>query len=201
MDRLHALTDGVFAIAMTLLVLELRVPDAASSDELVRGLGALAPSLFSFAMSFAVLGVYWIGSVVNLTRVQHVDRALLFVNVLQLFLIALLPFTTAVLGRYPDTAAAVIVYGVHLIGLGLVQYGGWTYARRSAHLFGRAIDDRVAAAATRRILYGPFAFAVAMLVALVSARAAYALYFVVLIWYVVTAVRDRSVIGAARADV
>ena len=59
MSRLHALTDGVYAIAMTLLVLELRVPDAHSSSELVAGLAALAPSLFSFALGFAVLGTYW----------------------------------------------------------------------------------------------------------------------------------------------
>lgn len=84
MNRLHALTDGVYAIAMTLLVLELHVPDARSSAELVSGLAALAPSLFGFALSFAVLGTYWVGNAVNLGHLARVDRATLFLNVLQL---------------------------------------------------------------------------------------------------------------------
>ena len=75
MNRLHALTDGVYAIAMTLLVLELHVPDARSSSELVAGLATLGPSLFSFALSFAVLGTYWVGNAVNLSHLARVDRA------------------------------------------------------------------------------------------------------------------------------
>ena len=89
MNRLHALTDGVYAIAMTLLVLELHVPDARSSSELVAGLVAQAPSLFGFALSFAVLGTYWVGNAVNLSHLARVDRAALFLNVLQLFFISL----------------------------------------------------------------------------------------------------------------
>ena len=119
MNRLHALTDGVYAIAMTILVLELHVPDARSSSELVAGLAAQAPSLFGFALSFAVLGTYWVGNAVNLSHLARVDRAALFLNVLQLFFISLLPFTTAVVGRYPDEAATVIrrtaatITGIH----------------------------------------------------------------------------------------
>jgi uncharacterized membrane protein len=86
-SRLHALTDGVFAIAMTLLVLELHVPDAASTDEFIRGLAALVPSLFSFTLSFAVLGAYWLGTVWTLAPVRHVDRPLLLLNLLALLFI------------------------------------------------------------------------------------------------------------------
>src|SRR5882672_7330903 len=83
MNRLHALTDGVYAIAMTLLVLELHVPDARSSTELIAGLVAIAPNLFGFALGFAVLGTYWVGSAVNLSHLARVNRAALFLNVLQ----------------------------------------------------------------------------------------------------------------------
>src|SRR6185436_13405394 len=114
MNRLHALTDGVFAIAMTLLVLELRVPDATNSSELISGLRMIVPNLFSFALGFAVCGTYWVGSAMNLSHLARVNRAALFLNVLQLFFISLLPFSTAILGRYPDEAAAVIVYALHL---------------------------------------------------------------------------------------
>lgn len=194
MNRLHALTDGVYAIAMTLLVLELHVPDARSSAELVAGLISIAPNLFSFALGFAVLGTYWVGSAINLSHLARVNRAALFLNVLQLFFIALLPFSTALLGRYPDEAAAVIVYALHLEALGLAQYAHWIYVLRHPELVQAPIDARTNRATTLRILIGPAAWAVAMLLALVSARLAYALFYVVLIGYVTAAVRDRAVV-------
>jgi len=193
-NRLHALTDGVYAIAMTLLVLELHVPDARTSAELVAGVIAIAPNLFSFALGFAVLGTYWVGSAVNLSHLARVNRAVLFLNVLQLFFISLLPFTTALLGRYPDEAVAVILYALHLEALGLAQYAHWIYVLRHPELVQSPIDARAARATTIRILVGPAAWAAAMLLALASARLGYALFYVVLIGYVVAAVRDRTVV-------
>ena len=194
MNRLHALTDGVYAIAMTLLVLELHVPDARSSAELVTGVIAIAPNLFSFALGFAVLGTYWVGSAINLSHLARVNRAALFLNVLQLFFISLLPFTTALLGRYPDEAVAVILYALHLEALGLAQYAHWIYVLRHPELVQSPIDARAARATTIRILVGPAAWAAAMLLALASARLGYAVFYVVLIGYVVAAVRDRTVV-------
>ena len=191
MNRLHALTDGVYAISMTLLVLELHVPEAHSSSELVAGLAALAPSLFSFALSFAVLGTYWVGNAVSLAFYTSVDRAALLLNVVQLLLISLLPFTTAVLGRYPDEAAAVILYGLHLEAIGLSQYAHWLYVGRNPHLTTTA-DPHALRAARRRVFIGPVIFAIAMVAALFSPRLGYAIYFVALITYVTIAVRDRA---------
>jgi uncharacterized membrane protein len=193
-NRLHALTDGVYAIAMTLLVLELHVPDARSSAELVTGLIAVAPNLFAFALGFAVCGTYWVGSAVNLSHLARVDRAALFLNVLQLFFIALLPFTTALIGRYPDEAAAVIVYALHLELLGLSQYAHWLYVLRHPDLVHAPIDARTERATTLRILVGPAAWAAAMVLALISPRLGYSLFYVVLVGYVVAAVRDRTLV-------
>jgi len=194
-NRLHALTDGVYAIGMTLLVLGLHVPDASSPGDLVRGLAALGPSLFSFALSFAVLGVYWVGNAASLARQARVDRPALLLNLLQLFFISLLPFTTAILGRYPDESAAVIVYGAHLVALGLVQYIHFAYILRSPHLLEQPIAPSAAADATRRILFGPLMFLIAMLVATVSPRTGYAIFFFVLLVYIVMSARDRSIVG------
>jgi uncharacterized membrane protein len=193
-NRLHALTDGVYAIAMTLLVLELHVPDARSSAELVTGLIAIAPNLFGFALGFAVLGTYWVGSAVNLSHLARVNRAALFLNVLQLFFISLLPFTTALLGRYPDETAAVIIYALHLELLGLAQYAHWVYLLRHPELVHAPIDARTERAVTIRILVGPAAWAVAMLLALVSPRLGYSVFYVVLVGYLIASVRDRSVV-------
>lgn len=194
MNRLHALTDGVYAIAMTLLVLELHVPDARSSAELVTGLIAIAPNLFGFALGFAVLGTYWVGSAVNLSHLARVNRAALFLNVLQLFFISLLPFTTALLGRYPDETAAVIIYALHLELLGLAQYAHWVYLLRHPELVHAPIDARTERAVTIRILVGPAAWAVAMLLALVSPRLGYSVFYVVLVGYLIASVRDRTVV-------
>ena len=195
MSRLHALTDGVFAIAMTLLVLELHVPDAASTDEFVRGVAAVVPSLFSFTLSFAVLGAYWLGTVWSLGSVRHVDRPLLLLNLLTLLFITLVPFTTAVLARYPDVAGAVILDGTDLTLLGVTQYANWVYLRTNPRLLESPIGQREAAATTRRILFGPVGFVVAMVVAMVSPRGAYAIFYVVLFVYIFNAARDRSTIG------
>lgn len=195
MNRLHALTDGVYAIAMTLLVLELHVPDASSSAELIRGLVAVGPSVFSFALSFAVLGVYWVGNTASLGRQQRIDRPGLLLNVLQLFFIALLPFTTAILGRYPDESAAVTLYGIHLVALGALQYVHFQYVRRSPHLLEHPITPADAAAATRRILLGPVMFIAAMVVALASARLGFAIYYLALVVYIFMSARDRSIVG------
>ena len=195
MNRLHALTDGVYAIAMTLIVLELHVPEASSSGDLIRGLAALGPSLFSFALSFAVLSVYWVGNAASLARHARVDRPALLLNLLQLFLISLLPFTTGILGRYPDLSAAVVIYGLHLLALSLVQYANFVYILRSPHLVEHPISSRNAAVATRRILFGPVMFALAIAVAVFAPLAGYAIYFFTLISFIFISARDRSIVG------
>jgi hypothetical protein len=91
--------------------------------------------------------------------VPAVDRAALFLNLLQLFFISLLPFTTAILGRYPDEAAAVIVYAIHLELLGLAQYAHWVYILRDPELVHAPIDARTERATNLRILLRPIAWA------------------------------------------
>ena len=115
-------------------------------------------------------------------------------NVLQLFFISLLPFTTAVVGRYPDEAAAVILYGVHLEALGLAQYAHWVYVLRNQHLAQAPIDAATARAVSTRILVGPAAWVLAIVLALFSPPLGYAVYFVVLIGYLASSVRDRTAI-------
>lgn len=88
-----------------------------------------------------------------------------------------------------------ILYGLHLVVLGILQYIHFAFIRRNPHLLERPIGVGDATAATRRILFGPAMFAVAMLVALFSARTAYAVYFFVLFVYIVISLRERSIVG------
>src|SRR5207245_232807 len=105
---------GVFAIAMTLLVLELHVPDVASTGDFISGLAALVPRLFSFTLSFAVLGAYWLGTVWSLAPVRHVDRPLRLLNRRGLLFITLVRFVAAMAVAPVSPRAGYAVYYIVL---------------------------------------------------------------------------------------
>jgi uncharacterized membrane protein len=123
-NRIEALTDGVFAVAMTLLVLDIKVPELeppSATAELPLKLLALWPKFLSYLISFVILGVYWVGHHIQLSFIRRADRPLLWINVLFLLWVALVPFSTALLGEYAKTRIAIAVYGANLIAIGLSQ--------------------------------------------------------------------------------
>lgn len=126
-DRVVALSDGVFAIALTLLALPL--VDADIREDFVGGdvLG-LGPKLLVFALSFAVIGRYWRVHHQAFIHIVRADGTLVGLNLLFLFWIALLPFPTAVLGEHGDTTAGVVLYASTIILTGLSSTGLWWYA-------------------------------------------------------------------------
>jgi uncharacterized membrane protein len=130
-NRVEALTDGVFAVAMTLLVLDIKVPELqAPSDisQLAVRLLALWPKFLSYTISFVILGVYLVGHHVQLSFIRKVDRPLLWINLLFLLWVALVPFSTALLSEYPMAQIAITLYGLNLIAIGLTLALHWWYA-------------------------------------------------------------------------
>jgi uncharacterized membrane protein len=106
--RIEALTDGVFAIVMTLLVLGIVVPHLShleASTELPKRLLDLRPVFLSYASSFIVLGFFWIGHDSQFHHIKRVNRTLLWITIFYLMFIALIPFSTALLGEYPDLSS------------------------------------------------------------------------------------------------
>ena len=97
--RLEAFSDGVFAIAITLLIIEVRVPDS-EAGELARDLANQWPSYAAYAVSFAIIGIIWVNHHDIFERIVTVDRPLLFLNLLLLLTVAFLPLPTALLGDY-----------------------------------------------------------------------------------------------------
>jgi uncharacterized membrane protein len=132
--RIEALSDGVFAIAMTLLVLDLKTPDLphrVASGELLRGLAPLGPSLFSFVMTFALAGAFWYQHHFSFHHVKYVNRGLCAINVVFLMFVSLLPFSGAMLGKFgPQNPVSVGLYFGNQLALGLVLNAHWVYARR-----------------------------------------------------------------------
>jgi len=119
--RLLALSDGVFAIAMTLLVLGIPVPQLTnpSDTDLQGALRNVLPDVGSFALSFLLVGTYWMAHRRLLKGVVRTDARLVWLNLFMLLLVCMVPFTAAVLSRYGSLATAVIIYAANLALLGL----------------------------------------------------------------------------------
>lgn len=148
-ERLAALSDGVFAVAMTLLVLDLNVPafDAVQDEHgLWRALVALSPRLLMYMMSFLTLGIFWVGQQTQLNHLARSDRALSRIHIAFLFAVTLTPFSTMLLAEYPVYRTALIVYWLNILLLGAVLYVGWICAVGS-----RLVKDDVPAGVPKAI--------------------------------------------------
>ena len=130
-DRLVTLTDGVFAIAMTILVLELGVPTAerAASDEaLGEALLEMWPEFLAYALSFLVLGMFWLMHHAIFDSVAHYDFTLQWINIAFLLFAALIPFSTALFGEHGITRVTSLIYGLNMLTIWLCAWRMWTYA-------------------------------------------------------------------------
>ncbi len=172
--RLIAFSDGVFSIAMTLLVLNLRIPDLVGGNQSERLWEIIRdqwPELLSYAISFAVIGRYWIVHHRTFRLVREADARLLVLNLVFLGCIAVVPWPTEILGRYGDTTTAVVLYSVVMTATGVAN-AAVTWHLDHAELF----DERVGAPYKRhsmvRALTMPLVFAVGIPIAFFSPQIA-----------------------------
>jgi uncharacterized membrane protein len=183
--RLEAFSDGVIAIAITLLVLEISVPQAGPA--LGPALVALWPSYLAYAVSFLVIGAIWINHHAIFRHILRVDGMLLLLNTLHLMIVAFLPFPTAVLAkafsRGTDEAIAAAFYGGTLTVLGILVNAKWRYAARGRRLLDADLTSDETGRIGRRLLVGPIVYAVATLVALAVPWLALVFYLFVNIFY------------------
>jgi uncharacterized membrane protein len=130
--RIEALADGLFATVMTILVLSLVVPTITGSNSeatLEADLIGLLPDFFAYIITFIFLGVLWISHQTMLSHIEVVDLKVIWINILLLLAIALSPFSTALLGRYPMQPAAVFTYGVNALAISVLFNILWFYPR------------------------------------------------------------------------
>jgi hypothetical protein len=114
-SRVLALSDGVFAIIMTLLVLDIRVPHLAKGESLASALRGLGPSLTAFVISFIVAAMYWVGHRDLFGLVRRADRGLVWLNLVYLLPLCLMPFGAGLLARHDREPAALRIYGLILL--------------------------------------------------------------------------------------
>jgi uncharacterized membrane protein len=162
-SRIEALSDGIFAFAMTLLILDVKIPplEPGHEAELPYRLLDVAPHFLVYAISFLIIGVHWVGHHAQLHYIRRTDRTNLWTNLFYLLAISSLPFSAGLLGRYPRQPASIIVYCGNLIAAGLLLFGQLRYAAGRGQLFDPDIDPGFIAAAGRRILMGPKIYLIA----------------------------------------
>jgi uncharacterized membrane protein len=173
-ERLEAFSDGVFAIAITLLVLEIRVPPPetmASPEALVRALGELWPSYLGYLISFVTIGIMWANHHNLIGLVGKVTHGLMLANLLLLLAIGFVPFPTALLAGTLDTPSAqvgVLVYAATFIGIAVAFNVLWYEIRRGRGVLRPNVDKRTIDAVSRSYRLGPPGFGVAFLAAIIN---------------------------------
>ena len=167
-ERLAALSDGIFAVAMTLLVLDLRVPLVGvihSERDLWHALGAAAPQIVMYMMTFLTLGIFWIGQQTLLNHLSRSDRGLTWLHLAFLFAVTLMPFSTRLLAEFAAYRAALIVYWANIVLLGATLYFSWGCAVRGG-LVKNDVSPEIIAAICRRIISGQSLYAFGALLCL-----------------------------------
>jgi uncharacterized membrane protein len=171
--RLEAFSDGVFAIAITLLVLEIHVPDVEGGD-LAHALVEQWPAYASYVVSFLTVGIIWTNHHAVLDHIARADRAVLYLNLLLLLFVALIPWPTNLLAEYmreggeAERVAALVYAGVFML-MGIAFGLLWARIARSEHLLDPTTSHAEAHARTLRFRIGAPIYGVALLAALVSA--------------------------------
>ncbi len=193
--RLEAFSDGVFAIAITILVLNLKLPEivktANLNHDLWRAIVDQWPRLLSYAISFGIVGLYWVGHHLMFHYIRHTDRMFLFINNLYLMVIAFMPFPAALLGQYGTTQAAIIVYAATLIVAGQLFNGLWRYATRHHRLVDPNLSDRVIRLVKKIISVAPVIYLAAIGLSFINPRLSLIMFVITPLLYIVPGPIDR----------
>ena len=170
LERLAALSDGIFAVAMTLLVLDLHTPAAEaihSEHQLHVALLALAPQLTAYLMSFLTLGIFWAGQQTQLNHLARGNRDLSWIHLGFLFTVSIMPFSTRLLAEFITYRTALVIYWANILSAGIALYASWTCATH-AHLVREDTPHEVHGAICRRILIAQSLYAVGALLCFFS---------------------------------
>jgi len=184
-SRLEAFSDGVFAIAFTLLVLEFRPP--ATNIGLASYLTSLWPSLLAYSISFLLIGLIWANHHSMFVHIRRVDRLLLFLNTMLLADVAFMPFPTQLLARalslHADVPTAAAFYGLVITIGGLLFNGIWLYAIQRSSLINEKTPERYVHQVKRGFLIGPVSYGLATVLAFVAPTVALVCYAILILYF------------------
>ena len=138
--RIETLIDGIFAISMTLLVLDMRVPQILTQAALELRVYDLWPKFLIYVLSFVICAVFWVSHSIQFHYLRGADRTFFWINILFMMFVAFIPFSTHLLSEHIEQRFAVIFYGCHLIAIRICLYFHWYYATSVLRLVDKDID-------------------------------------------------------------
>ena len=205
--RLEAFSDGVFAVAITLLVLDIKVPTfgeagAAPQPGVINSVGQLAdylsnhwPSYASYVLSFIVIGNTWLAHHLLFNYIERMDRILISLNLLLLLVVATVPFTTSLLANSWQSGIgeqlAAVIYSGTLFVQGIVYNWLWRYAAHGYRLLDHSADPRNVALITRRSLLWPLFYLISIGISFISVELSLAIYIVLPLFFFLPKAADR----------
>lgn len=185
-ERAEALTDGIFATVMTILILSLVVPVITSGNldqALTADLLGLFPNILTYAMSFLVLGTLWIGHNNIFRYLERARAKVQWINLIFLLSIGFIPFATALLGRYPLDQTATLVYGVNLLVVAVIYnlFFGYALLEKLLH---NELEREFFRSTLRRSSVGIFIYLAAIVFAFINPEVSLGLYVLMPIYYI-----------------
>ena len=186
--RIEALTDGVFAIAMTILVLSIDIPSFPDGDDAARELTRYLrkdvwPELSQYVLAFITLAAFWIGHHQEFHHIRRATSSLLWLNILTLMLVALIPFTTAVSGDYPNVRIAVQIFELNMLAVGLVYYWQWSYATHRHRLVDADLNSAHIVKTRKAMLIIPALSVIALGLSYINPDWSASVYFLIPVFY------------------
>jgi uncharacterized membrane protein len=187
--RLEAFSDGVFAIAITLLILDVAVParGVTPNGELGHALADEWPSYFAYLVSFMVIGIIWVNHHTLFAKVRQTDRLVLFANLFLLLVVSAIPFPTRLLAEYltagENSHVAAAIYSATMLVMGLAYGLLWLSVSRDVRLLHGTIDAATRRATVRRFGLGNIVYAATIGLAFVNAVATLVVHAVVAVYY------------------
>jgi uncharacterized membrane protein len=180
LERIVFFSDAVFAIAITLLAIDLRVPalpGGQTDRSFLEALATLGPSLFAFCISFLAIALFWVGHYRTFRYVVDADGRLIAINLGFLFSVAILPFPTSIIAAQAQLPSAAIVYASFVVVTGIMSTVLWIYPAQVAHLVSPGVTPAIARHVTIRAAVIPIVFGLSIPVALISPPLAWLMWF------------------------
>lgn len=186
-SRIEAFSDGVFAIIVTLLVLEIKLPHLheITNEEFLHSLIEILPKILVWMNSFLVVCVVWMNHHRVLDSLKHMDAGIFWLNNILLMFSSLIPFPTAIIGEYPTLTYAVSFYGVCLFFMGVAFTVIRWYAAKNPHLLKEDVDVNIyKKGASHTLIFGPSLYLLGAALSFVNIWAAFAVYFFILVYFI-----------------
>jgi uncharacterized membrane protein len=188
--RVESFSDGVFAFAITLLVLSIPIPDIKSADDQILSTALLRaiPQLIPYVTSFATIGIIWLNHHSMFHEVEKVEHTTLTLNLLLLLVVAFIPYPTGVIGRYGALRSAVVLYGATFTACGLAFSALWFDIRRNRLTREREDDARIRSTTVRNLI-GPAIYPLATVLAFIAPKTSLSIFFGLAAFYYLPAYR------------